>query len=54
MRMRVNKSRQRNASAKFDNFRALRFLFDLVAPAHDIDLAIANQDSAVANDSELG
>ena len=54
MRVRIDESGKQNALAKIDNFRIARFFFDLIAQTDDVDLAIANQDSAVANDSELG
>src|SRR6266404_7137845 len=65
MRVRINESRQGNASAKINNLdvaRAVRnlnafciqVLFDLVAWTDDVDLSVANQDSAVPNNSELG
>src|SRR6266480_4905243 len=54
MGVRINEARQHNSPPKIDNLRALRFLFDFVARTDDVDLAVANQHSAVASDSELG
>ena len=53
MRVSVDKSRQHNASASVNDLRAARFSFDLIARPNAVDLVIADQDPAIANDSEL-
>src|SRR5256885_2199352 len=54
MRVRINESGKDDTPAKIDNLRATGFLFDFVTLSDDVDLAVANQHSAIANDSELG
>src|ERR1043166_5547298 len=53
MRVRIDESRHRDAPPKIDKFRIFRFLLDFIARTDDVDLAVADQNSAVANDSEL-
>ena len=54
MRVRIDKSRQQNdAPFCIDDLRIARLLLDLVARTDDVDLAVANQHSAIANDREL-
>ena len=54
MGVRIDESRQHNASAQIHNFRVRGFLLDLVAWTDDVDLAVANKQSAIANNSEFG
>jgi len=54
MGVRINKSRQHDASAQIHNFRVRGFLLDLVAWTDDVDLAVANKQPAIADDPELG
>ena len=52
MRVRIDKSRQHNASASINDLRAARFLFDLIARTDCLDLAVADEHSAIVNDPE--
>ena len=54
MRMCIDKSRQYNSPSCIDNLRVARVFPDLLTRADDVDLAVANQHSAVANDREVG
>ena len=54
MRVCIDKSGQNNAPNGIDNLRVACLFLDLVAEANDIDLAIADQHSAVANDRQVG
>ena len=50
MRVCIDESRQNNPPSGIDDLRIVCLFLDLVAQADDIDLAIADQHSAVAND----
>ena len=60
MGVRIDKSGKHNPPAKIDyrqsgsDLRVTRCLFDFVARTDDVDLAVANKQSAAANDSQLG
>ena len=54
MRVCIDKSRQYNSPSEMDDLRIARLLLDLIARADDVDLAVANQHSTVANDREIG
>ena len=54
MRVRINKSRQNNATTNIDNLCFASALFDFVAWADDLDPAIADQHSAIPNNREIG
>ena len=54
MGVRINKSGKHKSPTKIDNVRVARFLLDLITRSDDVDLSIANEQSAVANDSKLG
>ena len=53
MRMRIDKSRQHNATAGINDLRAARFLFDFITQADTVDFAITNEHSAIANNCQL-
>ena len=52
MRMRIDKSRKDNPSTSINNLGVTRVLLDLIAGTNDIEPAIANKHSAIANDPE--
>src|SRR5436309_14680782 len=54
MGVRIAKSGKHKPTAEIDNLRVTRCLFDFVARTDDVDLAVANKQSAVANDSKPG
>jgi hypothetical protein len=51
--MRIDESRQYNTPACIYNFRVANILFDLVARTSFLDLPVANEHSAVANNAQL-
>src|SRR5206468_11526922 len=53
MCMRINKSRKNDFPASIDNFRVACLLLDLTTGADELDSAVANQQSTIANDPEL-
>ena len=53
MRMRIDESRHYNAAARIHNFRVGNILFDLIARTDSLDLPVADEHSAIANDPEL-
>src|SRR6266567_3651211 len=54
MGVRIDKPGKHKPPAEIDNLRITRCLFDFVARTDDVDLAVANKQSAVANDSKRG
>ena len=53
MRMRIYESRHHNATAGIHNFCVANILFDFVARTDALDLAVADEHSAIANDREF-
>ena len=53
MRMRIDESRHYNASIGIDNFCVANILFDLIARTDSLDLAVADEHSAIRNDPEF-
>src|SRR5439155_24679470 len=53
MRVRIDKSRKDTPSTSINNLGFARVLLDLIASTNDIDPAIADKHSAIANDPEL-
>jgi hypothetical protein len=54
MRVRINKPWENDPTRKIDNLGIARVLLDFIAARDDVDLAVANQHSAVANDRKFG
>ena len=53
VRVRIDKSGKDDFSISIDDFRAICFLLDVSARGNDVDLAVADQHSAIVNDPEL-
>src|SRR6476620_8006499 len=53
MRMRIDEPRHYNASIGIDNFCVANILFDLIAGADSLDLAVADEHSTIRNDPEF-
>jgi hypothetical protein len=49
MRVRIDESRHHDASIGNDNFCVANILFDLIAQPDSLDLAIADEHSAIVN-----
>jgi hypothetical protein len=49
MRVRIYESRHHNASACIHNFRIAKIFFDLIARTYLLDLPVADEHSAIAN-----
>ncbi len=50
MRVRIDESRHHNASTGIDNFFVANIPFDLSARTNTLDLPVADEHSAIAND----
>jgi hypothetical protein len=53
MRVRIDESRHYNAPTRIYNFRVADILFDLSARTDFLDLAVADEHSAIANNREF-
>src|SRR4030095_6442206 len=53
MCVRIDKSRKNDFAVSIDNFRVACLLLYLTTGANDLDSAVANQQSAIANNPEL-
>jgi hypothetical protein len=52
MRVRIDESRHYNAPTRIDNFCIANILFDLIGRTDPLDLPVADEHSAIANDPE--